>query len=315
MSKFQATVLGIMVFGLYCFCAVIGIRFAQPAQAGSGEKLTYIDLINRLTDLEQLAVLPAAGEKCAQWSSYDRKSKYDQASGKYVDWAANGDGDGIIRKEDGKFVFAEMQGPGCIWRIWSALAKEGHVKIYLDGSDELAVDLPFIGYFNRKNEPFTYPALVHETAHGQNCYVPIPYQKSCKIVAEGDWGAYYHFTYTTYPKGTILPTFKRQLSDAESKALDKANEILSKGGLAPVGIASDATTSEGTVTIEPGNRFVATHDGPQAVTGLWVNGKFGNREDEIQALRDIVLQITCGMTRKSPLCGRRWGTSLAPPRE
>ena len=292
MSKFQATVLGIMVFGLYCFCAVIGVRFVQPVQAGSGEKLTYIDLVNRLTDLEQLAVLPAAGEKCAQWSSYDRKSKYDQASGKYIDWAANGDGDGIIRKENGKLVFAEMQGPGCIWRIWSALPKEGHVKIYLDGSDEPAVDLPFIGYFNRKNEPFTRPALVHETAHGQNCYVPIPYQKSCKIVAEKNWGAYYHFTYTTYPKGTILPTFKRQLSDAESKALDKANEILSKGGPSPAGSSQDVERDETTEMIEPGDRFVATLNGARAVTGFGVSGKFDSREDEIEALRDIVIQIT-----------------------
>ena len=30
-------------------------------------------------------------------------------------------------------VMAEMEGPGCIWRIWSALAEQGHVKIYLDG--------------------------------------------------------------------------------------------------------------------------------------------------------------------------------------
>ncbi len=218
MSRFQVAKFGVIVWGVFLCCAITGVQLLPCAQAGSGERLTYIDLISRLTDLEQLAVLPTAGEKCVQWSSYDRKSKYDQASGKYIDWTANGDGDGIIRKEDGKLVFAEMEGPGVIWRTWSALAKEGHVKIYLDGAAEPAVDLPFIGYFNRKNEPFTHPALVHEAARGQNCYVPIPYQKSCKIVAEKDWGAYYHFTYTTYPKGTILPTFKRQLSDAESKA-------------------------------------------------------------------------------------------------
>src|SRR5512143_818792 len=79
------------------------------------ETLTYVDLVNRLTDLEHLATVPAPGEQCAQWSSYDRKSLYDSASGKYVGWDANGDNDGIIRKEDGKLVLAEMEGPGCIW--------------------------------------------------------------------------------------------------------------------------------------------------------------------------------------------------------
>ncbi|MHC4521372.1 MAG: DUF2961 domain-containing protein, partial [Planctomycetota bacterium] len=190
------------------------------------ERLTYVDLVRRLTNLEHLATLPAPGEQCRQWSSWDRRSQYDAASGRYVDWDANGDGDGIIRKEGDELVFAEIAGPGVIWRIWSALAKEGHVKIYLDGAAEPAVDLPFIGYFNLQNEPFTYPALVHETARGQNCYVPIPFQKSCKITATGDWGRYYHFTYTTHPKGTALPTFSRELSAAQKRALDRANTAL-----------------------------------------------------------------------------------------
>src|SRR5512142_429179 len=93
----------------------------------SAENLTYLDLIKRITDLERLAILPAPGEKCAQWSSYDRKSRYDEATGKYVGWDANGDGNGIIRKEGGQLVFAEMEGPGCIWRIWSAAPGDGHV--------------------------------------------------------------------------------------------------------------------------------------------------------------------------------------------
>ena len=63
------------------------------------QELSYVDLVKRLTDLEYLATLPAPGEQCAQWSSYDRASRYDAATGKYVAWDANGDGDGIIRKE------------------------------------------------------------------------------------------------------------------------------------------------------------------------------------------------------------------------
>ena len=150
----------------------------------AAETLTYVDLVGRLTDLEHLATLPAAGEKCLQWSSYDRRSKYDSASGKYIDWAANGDGDGIIRREGNLQVFAEIEGPAVIWRIWSALAGEGHVKIYLDGSEQPSVDLPFDGDFNCENEPCTRPALVHTTARGRNNYVPIPFQKSCKIRGE-----------------------------------------------------------------------------------------------------------------------------------
>jgi hypothetical protein len=80
------------------------------------QKLSYVDLVSRITDLEQLSVLPLPGEKGAQCSSYDRASRYDEATGKYVAWDANGDGGGIIRKEGEQSVLAEITGPGCIWR-------------------------------------------------------------------------------------------------------------------------------------------------------------------------------------------------------
>ncbi len=278
----------------FCWCALlISLLCTRPAYAAGGEKLTYIDLINRLTDLEQLAVLPAPGEKCQQWSSYDRASKYDKASGKYVNWFANGDGNGIIRKEGNTQVFAEMEGPGVIWRIWSALANKGHVKIYLDGAAEPAVDLPFIGYFNRENEPFTHEALVHMTARGQNCYVPIPYQKSCKIVGEGDWGRYYHFTYTTYPKGTVLPTFKRQLSAEETAALDKAATILTQSGRYLAGKPRRQKTIR--VKVSPGAiREVAKLKGlkgPRAITAMKINMDLPESQDHRNILRELVLQI------------------------
>src|ERR1043166_400761 len=170
----------------FCCAALIALILSSVAR-GADQKLTYVDLIQRLTDLEYLATIPASGEQCAQWSSYDRKSRYEAASGKYVGWDANGDGDGIIRKEGNTLVLAEMEGPGCIWRMWSATPGDGHVRIYLDGASEPAVDLSFKGYFDGKHAPFTRLALVHTVAHGWNNYTPIPYQKSCKIVADPGW--------------------------------------------------------------------------------------------------------------------------------
>ncbi len=215
-------------FGVFLGFGIWELGFAS-APAGESA-LTYVDLVHRLTDLERLATLPSPDERCAQWSSYDRTSRYDPASGKYIKWDANGDGGGYIRKEGDKFVLAEMEGPGCIWRIWSATPGAGHVRIYLDGANEPAVDLPFKGYFDGKNPPFTRPAIVHTVSMGWNNYTPIPYRKSCKIIADGEWGQYYHFTYETFAKGTEVPLFKRELSAEESAALDRADEILSHCG-------------------------------------------------------------------------------------
>lgn len=270
--------------------AVMAVVVAMIALPCAAETLTYVDLVNRLTDLQGLAVLPAQGETCAQASSYDRASYYDAKTGKYVGWDANGDGSGIIRKEGDTTVFAEMEGPGCIWRTWSALAMEGHVKIFLDGATEPTVDLPSDGYFNLKNAPFNYPGLVHDASSGRNCYVPIPYQKSCKIVADDKWGAYYQFTYTTFPKGTTVPTFKRDLGPDETAALEKASRFLTKRLGTDPGSYDKQVSLASIVDIAPGQTAtVAKLGGPDAITCL--RAKISSKLFTEQELRSIVLKI------------------------
>ena len=117
---------------------------------------------------------------------------------------ANGDGGGIIRTEGDKVVMAEMKGPGCIWRIWSAAAEKGHVKIYLDDQPKAGRRPAVRRLFRRQARPVHLSRRCPTTwrrrsSSGQNLYLPIPYQKSCKVVADKGWGNYYHFNYATYP--------------------------------------------------------------------------------------------------------------------
>lgn len=265
--------------------------------AAAQETLTYPDLVKRLVDLERLAVLPAEGETCQQWSSFDRASKYDEATGKYVHWDANGDGGGIIRREGDLSVFAEMEGPGCIWRTWSAKANGGHVKIYLDGQETPVVDLPFKNYFSGDTAPFNYPMLSYDLnkmgCSGQNLYYPIPYQKSCKIVAEKGWGAYYQFVYTTYPKGTKLPTFSAELAAQNAEALKKVNDWLGeKQGTDPAGPRQGEETLRDTVKVAPGKSEKLEIAGPRAITAIKGRMKLGDREDQMAALRRVAVKIT-----------------------
>ena len=268
--------------------------FLAPVVARAGQTFTYVDLVHRLTDLEALAVLPVPGEQCRQWSSYDRASRYDEATGKYVHWSANGDGGGIIRREDGRSVFAEIEGPGVIWRIWSARPGQGRVAVYLDGADEPAVDLPFRQYFDGSAAPFQGRALCHETARGWNNYVPIPFQKSCKILAADNWGAYYHFTYTTYPNDTRLPTFRRELTPAETAALATADDVLaSRLGGDPAGKRNGEHTDEKTVPVPPGQAvMMAALSGPRAITALRVRPELPAAPGERDPLRELCLRIT-----------------------
>lgn len=265
---------------------------AAPGLTVAAQTLTYVDLVDRLTNLEELSVLPAVGERCAQWSSYDRQSRYDEATGKYVGWDANGDGGGFIRHEGSQIVMAEMEGPGCIWRIWSAKPTNGRVKIYLDGAAEPVVDLPFIGYFDGKNEPFTRSALVHTVAQGWNNYTPIPYQKSCKIVAEPDWGMYYQFVYQTFPAGVQVPTFKLPLTADESKALNRANDVLRKSNYSQTRQFAGETTERKTVVIRPGSTAnLASLGGSGAIVGLRARLDLPQPPADRDLLRELAIQI------------------------
>jgi hypothetical protein len=256
---------------------------------------SYADLIGRLTNLEQLARLPVAGETSAEWTSRDRASVYDPVTGQYLNWGANNDGGGFIRTQpDGGIVMAEMTGPGCIWRIWAGTPETGHVKIYLDGSTNPAVDLPFKDYFNGTQEPFTYPALVYTACKGLNSYVPIPYNVSCKVVAY-DNKSYFHFNYSTFPPGVTLPTFSRNLTAAEQGKLSDVNDFfLNHLGSDPAGGRDGEVTTTNAFAIAPGQSVTPLNfSGQGAITAfkVRVNG-LTNQGDQWAALR----ALTVGMS-------------------
>jgi hypothetical protein len=258
--------------------------------AFAAETLSYVDLVHRLTDLEGLARVPAIGERCEQWSSYDRASRVDPKSGEFLGWDANGDGDGFIRKEGEQMVMAEMRGPGCLWRIWSAAPKAGHVRIYLDDVKEPAVDLPFAGYFDGSQAPFNRTSLVHSVALGWNNYTPIPYQRSCKIVADPGWGQYFQFGYTTFPIGTKVPTFRRDLSAEENTALDEADRQLRACGPRPVASTTSHVVTDGPLVAGASRTFRL--DGPQwitAIRGRWADLPATPADRTL--LREVTLEI------------------------
>ncbi len=274
-----------------CSCIVMA---TSPAVAQ--QSLSYPDLVQRMTDLEYLATLPASGERCAQWSSYDRGSQYDDSTGKYVNWEANGDGNGFIREEGESLVLAEMDGPGCLWRIWSALPQKGHLKTYLDGQRQPAVDLPFEEYFTGKTPPFDFPtlsyALEDQGCRGKNLYLPIPYQKSCKIVAEKGWGRYFHFTYSTFPADTTVPTFQSDLSEDDRIALANLDRYFREGlGSDPAGKRDGEQSVTQDVTVPAGEKTtVAELTGPRAITAIRIRMNSDGREDEMSAMRKLVLR-------------------------
>ena len=193
--------------------------------------LTYEELLARLTDLRRLA-RPAEGERSGCCSSYDRRSRYDADSGRYVDWDANDDGKGFVRElPDGSIVAAELKGPGVIWRSWSAMPNMGAIRILVDG--EKIVDRPFLSYFTGFGQdfaPLDLPALCPHIARGYNSFLPIPFNESLRIELAPGWGAYYHFTYTLFPEGTRMPRYDEAFTIHGRRLLAKLDRALYRRG-------------------------------------------------------------------------------------
>ena len=265
-------------------------------EALAQQSLSYAELVGRLIDMQAPARLPLAGERNAMWASTDRASRFDAATGKYVAWEANGDGNGFIRKEGDSLVLAEMEGPGVIWRIWSAMPKEGRVKIFLDGAETPAIDMPFAHYFDAAHEPFALATLGYESGRGKNLYFPIPYQRSCKIVAEEGWGRYFQFTYTTFPPETRLPTFSTALAEEPiaAAALRRVDRFFAEGlGTDPAGERTGQVVDAAKLDLPAGQTVQAARlQGPRAISALRVKMDFADRADQMAALRGIVLKIT-----------------------
>ena len=177
-------------------------------------KIGYENLFRRLTDLSLLAI-PPLDEALRQQNQHRPGSNYDAATDRYIRWDANGDSLGHLSSEGDDWVVFDQDGPGVIWRIWAGSCGAGHIKIYIDNAPQPVVDVSFVEFMGRfasflPNCPNLAPVL----SRGHVRLSPIPYNRHCRIVLCKDWGAYYQFTYSAYPKGITLPEYNDQIDRA-----------------------------------------------------------------------------------------------------
>ncbi|OQC08361.1 MAG: hypothetical protein BWX80_00452 [Candidatus Hydrogenedentes bacterium ADurb.Bin101] len=200
----------------YLLMITMSLLFAGVARAwqptGSLQELYDDTLLPRLRP----------GVKAASFSSYDRTGgNNDGFSGTYSK----------LREEDGNSVIAEMEGPGCIYRYWTTHSigeapglldrKREHIRIYLDGAAEPALDVPLESLFDNSLERFPQPIAGQGTG-GYYSYVPIPYRQSCKVVIEGLGVRFYQLNYVTFPNAEGVNTFQMEMTGEEKELLKKA---------------------------------------------------------------------------------------------
>jgi hypothetical protein len=265
-------------------CFLFALSFQAVAVAG--DETRFID------ELYKIELLPRLnpGESCKMFSSYDRTGGNDDGfSGKYS----------ILRKEkDGSSVLAEMQGPGCIQRMHfphseysvpGLMGRKGeHIRIYLDGSEKPALDVPLEDIFHGKLEGFPKP--ISDTAIGGfYCYVPIPYKKSCKVVVDGSAVKFVQIVYRTFPTDKGIETFQYPPTESQREAMAKAAKTwASCGNLAALGV-DESNKVEKAFSLKAGESLDwELPEGPQMVRALRVK----LAPEQIDAAGDARLQIT-----------------------
>jgi len=203
-----------------CWLAVLVPATCLCAQAPA---LDYPALLARLQQLDWLWQVPSAGERCVQFSSYDRAS--DKGPSDPAAWYANDDHGKYLRVEmrDGKkeYVMVDAQGPGCIARIWSANPK-GQLFFDIDGARAWTVD--FAALLAGKLPPVGEP-LAGMRSRGGNCHLPIPFQHRL-VLSASDGDFYYHVNVVHLPAGTAVTAFHPDLLERHRRAIEQTGAVL-----------------------------------------------------------------------------------------
>jgi hypothetical protein len=174
----------------------VGIATALPAQVESG-----IDTFSRIENLARSRPFVKVGS----FSSYDRTGGNDDGfSGKYS----------FIRKEGDALVIAELKGPGVITRIWTPTPNDSSMEFFFDGENTPRLVLPFRAIFGGDRPPFLAP-LAGSGGGGFYSYVPLPFQRSCKIRLRGPKMQFFQINYGLYAPGTQVATL-----DPEDRSLE-----------------------------------------------------------------------------------------------
>lgn len=175
-----------------------------------------------LYDLGRLGRLRAREVRALSFSSYDRTGGNDDGfKGTYSK----------LRVEEGNSVLAELDGPGVIQRIWFTHTggdqpglldrKNEHIKIYLDGKPEPALDVPLETLFSGEHPHFPRP-LVMEGSGGFVSYVPIGFRDGCKVVVEGEGVRFYQINMISLSDGNEVESFQADPPPETAKELEKA---------------------------------------------------------------------------------------------
>ena len=263
---------GSLVILLLFYCPLV-------AAAQSGER-AIVPGIEELYRLDRLAEFRKS-LKVASVSSYDTTG-------------GNNDGFGglysFVRREKDGLVLADLKGPGVIYRIWTPTPTDDVMEFYFDGNKEPGIEVEFRNLFMGRHPSFERP-LVGYGAGGFYSYVPIPFEKSCRIFIRADTVQFYQINYAIYPDTLGLKSLPVQPDAKRRQHIEKVKKLFASAGrdissyVAPGGNEIESAAS--VVNLNGGKRAVI-FDRKQP--GRIVAIRIGPAEALAGKKRDIVIR-------------------------
>ncbi len=263
-----------------CFALILGLLFVTPAAAQEAAPWAVgMEQLHRLDLLPQLQKSVFVGSV----SSYDRTGGNDDGfSGKYS----------FVEKEDDGLILADLKGPGIIYRFSTPTPTDDVIEFYFDGEKTPRIALKYREMFTGNSRPFVAP-LVGYGAGGFYSYVPLPFEKSCRIKVRGKQVQFYQLNYARYGDDAPVHTWTAQQTDEAKLHEEKAVALFAASGTdvsrhgVPEGAACETATTS--VSLPPGQAATLFEtDRGGRIAGL--------RISPASALagkaRDLVLKIT-----------------------
>ncbi|MGO1788247.1 MAG: glycoside hydrolase family 172 protein [Sphingobacterium sp.] len=211
-----------------------------------GQRQKY-DVIQELENMQRADQLPLyrSGEYIGQISSYDRTGGNDDGfDGTYS----------FIRKENGHLVIADLKGPGVVNRIWTPTPTDDTMAFYFDGETQPRLRIKFSDLFSGEVFPFLKGLSGNEIG-GYYTYLPIPYEKSLKIVLEGEKMLFHQVQYRELPEQQVR-SWSPDYSSQERSKLEEVAALWEKGTANieqfSYGHSAEPQISEKTIVIAPG---------------------------------------------------------------
>ena len=270
--------IALLFFFLFPLTQILSAQSDNPGKKPRG----LDDFLAEFTDLSSLPKYESKSYS-AEISTYDRTGlNNDGFSGTYSF---------IRRNPDSSLVIFDVKGSGLINRIWTPTPTNDSLDFYIDDTLSPAFTICYRDLFSGKVYPFVAPLCANQLG-GYYCYLPIPFNVSCKIVFRGKLTRFHQIGYRLYPESGAIRKFAVPLNKNERDALSKVKAIWSKSTLSATDLNNGNATISSIVknlSIHPGQR-ITLFDSRKP--GRIVGFELSSAVDPEKIMKDIDLRIT-----------------------